>query len=161
MSHSFYYKNPALKKFLTISPKNIFFYFAKWNFLIFSQKKAFLIFQEAETLKSFLYLGNGTFRAQKKKIKKKKKSTPKKFLQEIFPKINFKAPWLKSFLYFLKCNFLIFSYISGNVTFWHQHWKTSYIFSKNLFVFGKRKPLKNSLYFRTQNFLKFLLYFRK
>ena len=97
MSHSFYYKNPALKKFLTISPKNIFFYFAKWNFLIFSQKKAFLIFQEAETLKSFLYLGNGTFRAQKKKKKKKKnkkkkkkkkKSTPKKFLQEIFPKIE-------------------------------------------------------------------------
>ena len=82
MSHSFYYKNPALKKFLTISPKNIFFYFAKWNFLIFSQKKAFLIFQEAETLKSFLYLGNGTFRAQKKNNNnnnnKKKKIHPQK-----------------------------------------------------------------------------------
>ena len=85
MSHSFYYKNPALKKFLTISPKNIFFYFAKWNFLIFSQKKAFLIFQETETLKSFLYLGNGTFRAQKKKKKKKNNNNNNKKKKKIHP----------------------------------------------------------------------------
>ena len=100
--------------------------FSKKYFLLFCEMELSYIFSK----ESFSYIsGNGNpkklfvfgkwnFQSKKKKKKKKKKkSTPKKFLQEIFPKINFKAPWLKSFLYFLKCNFLIFSYISGNVTF--------------------------------------------
>ena len=80
---------------------NKFLYFGKWNFLvlIFSQKKAFLIFWEMKTLKKFLIFwevelsyiwGNGN---------------PEKLL--IFQEVTFQAWKIKNkFLCFRKWNFL-------------------------------------------------------
>ena len=107
--------------------------FSKKYFLLFCEMELSYIFSK----ESFSYIsGSGNpeklfafrkwnFPSSKKKKKKKKNNNnnkkknppPKNFFRKSFRKQNFKAPWLKSFLYFLKCNFLIFSYISGNVTF--------------------------------------------
>ena len=114
--------------------EKISYNFSKKYFLLFCEMELSYIFSK----ESFSYIsGSGNpkklfvfrkwnFQSSKKKkkkkkiiiiIKKKKNPPPKNFFRKSFRKQNFKAPWLKSFLYFLKCNFLIFSYISGNVTF--------------------------------------------
>ena len=63
------FSDPNIKKVLIFSQKKLSLYFGKQNFLIFSLKKAFLIFQEAELsytprngTKKF---EKGTFRARK------------------------------------------------------------------------------------------------
>ena len=67
------------------------------NFLIFSQKKVFLIFREMKLsspkLKKLLIFQKRTFRPQKIK-----KNTLKKFL--IFQEIELSSPKLKKLLYF-------------------------------------------------------------
>ena len=99
--------------------KNFLYFFLKntdlKNFLIFSQKKDFLIFRETglsyifSEKKLFLHFGKWNFltlRIKKfrrelselKKLKEKQKNTLKKFL--IFGKWNFLAPRLENFLYF-------------------------------------------------------------
>ena len=88
-------KNPPPKKLL---------YFRKWNFLAL-RLRDFLYFLK----KSFSYIaGNRTFCERTFTTGKKKKSPPRKsFLH--FGIQNFPVSSLKSFLYFGKCNSLIFS----------------------------------------------------
>ena len=115
------------------------------KFLIFSQKKTFLIFLEMESC---------TFQLKLEKIKK---STPPQKNYLHFLKWNFLALILKSSLYFL-----IFqeietlkkaSYISGNGTF-HSTPK-KFLILQETETLKKWKPRKNSLYFRKWKFLIF------
>ena len=112
------------------------------KFLIFSQKKAFLIFQETENPKKFLIF------SQKKAVL-------------IFPETE----TLKIFLMFLKTEL---SYISGNgnpkkllifqeVNFQARKNKKN-LPQKSFLYFRKLKPKKNFLYFLKR---KLFLYFRK
>ena len=57
-------KNPSWKKLLIFEEIEIFNFYVK-KFFIFSQKKAFLIFRETETLKIFFY-----FRRQLSELEK-------------------------------------------------------------------------------------------
>ena len=84
------------KKFPSEKRSYLFWYFGKWNFLIFSLNKALLIFRETEIPKKFLIFQEIVFPAQRTK----KNSLLKSFLY--FGKCKFPAPSLKNFLYFRK-----------------------------------------------------------
>ena len=79
------------------------------------RKKKFFIFQETETLKSFLYFGKWNFSAQVRKIKKST-TTKWNFLALILKKILLFSQ-KKGFLYFEKRTPKKIPYISGNGTF--------------------------------------------
>ena len=96
--------------------------------LIFSQKKAFLIFPEMKPC---------TFQ---RKLEKSKKSTPRKFIKRKLSYTSGNKPPDKISYNFSKKNFLIF-------------WKTET--PKKFFIFQETETLKNALYFRKGNFLIF------
>ena len=85
-----------IKKFVIFSQKKSFLIFRELettkNSLYF-RKRNFLIFQETETLKNLLY-----FRREFSSQKNKKKNTLKMFL--IFRKMEFSSPKLKKLLLF-------------------------------------------------------------
>ena len=113
-----------VRKPLNTSSKNkkssyIFLYFGKWNFLIFSQKKDFLIFWEIESPQKFLVF-------QETKL-------------FYISRSNFLS--LKN----IKKHFEKMSYLSGNRTFQPEIYETFFIFQEGLTKPEKQTKNKSSL----------------
>ena len=137
--------SPGSKYRKKVPPKKSSSIFEKWNTLVlilrnvlYFRKRNFLIFQETETLKIFLYFPKWNLALFTPSSKKLKNPPRKKFL--IFQEIKLSNCKIKKFLVFSKESF---SFISGNGTLMYfsaQAWK-------------QISPEKKSLYFRKWNFL--------
>ena len=139
------------KKISFIFSKKLFLYFRKWkpwkNFLYFLKRKLFLyfmkqkplqkkflIFQETETLKNFLYISREFIRSKKKKKKKLGKCLK-------FPEIalSFLAPSLKNLIYFRRnfqsmkiknsLNFFSHFMFAEGELFKHKHKRKAFLIS--------------------------------
>ena len=145
------------KKISFIFSKKLFLYFRKWkpwkNFLYFLKRKLFLyfmkqkplqkkflIFQETETLKNFLYIRREVLSSKKKKkLKKKKQKKLGKCLK--FPEIalSFLAPSLKNLIYFRRnfqsmkiknsLNFFSHFMFAEGELFKHKHKRKAFLIS--------------------------------
>ena len=109
----FFLKKPALKKFLIFSSNRTFSYYGKWK-----PRKKSLIFQETETLKSFLYFGESDFSVHPEKLYYTSGNGNPEKISYIFSKESFyyisgndnppkilifqETETLKNFLYFRK-----------------------------------------------------------